>query len=76
MVIAGKFNINFAVASLSRFASAPRQGHLEMARRIIGYLWKFQKQGYIINPKVLNIDPDYDNVSIAESDKIVQKYNK
>ena len=34
----GRFDIAFAVTNLSRFTAAPRQGHLDRAIRIFGYL--------------------------------------
>jgi hypothetical protein len=34
----GRFDLAFAVTNLSRFTAAPRQGHLERAIRMFGYL--------------------------------------
>jgi hypothetical protein len=35
-----RFDIQVAVMSLSRFRTAPREGHLERAKRVVGYLRK------------------------------------
>ena len=39
----GRFDIATAVATLSSFRSAPREGHLKRARRIVGYLAKMKE---------------------------------
>ena len=52
-----------AVASLSRFAAAPREGHLKMAIYMMGYLKKYPKKGYYINEKDPEIiDNDYEKL--------------
>jgi len=38
LVVAGRFDINYAVSSLSRFSIAPRQHQLHLARELMGYL--------------------------------------
>jgi hypothetical protein len=38
----GRFDINTAVMTLSSFAMMPRQGHLDRAKRVCGYLWKMK----------------------------------
>ena len=48
---AGRFDIAFAVSSLSRFSHSPREGHLERSEKILGYLKKYPKRGYIIDPR-------------------------
>ena len=64
----GRFDITFAVANLNRFAHNPREGHLERANKILGYLKKYRKRGYIIDPRdpIVNIKyekiiPDFGN---------------
>jgi hypothetical protein len=55
LVVAGQFNINYTVSSLSRFAAAPCEGHLMLARKIFGYLRKYPNNGYAVNsesPKI------------------------
>jgi hypothetical protein len=65
-VVAGRFDINFAISSLSRYAAAPRKGHLAMAEDILGYLKKYPNHGYIINPKPPDIDSKYETVKLKE----------
>jgi len=50
LVVAGRFDINYTVCSLSRFSIAPRHHHLELARELMGFLHKYPKKGYYINP--------------------------
>ena len=64
----GRLDITFAVSSLSRFSHAPREGHLERTKKILGYLKKYTKRGYIIDPRdpILNVKyntiiPDFGN---------------
>jgi hypothetical protein len=66
LVVAGRFDINFAISSLSRYASAPRKGHLELAENVLGYLKKYPARGYIINPSPPKIDPKYEMVALKE----------
>ena len=64
LVIAGRFDLNYAVSSLSRFSSAPRQGHLTLAKKIMGYLKKYPRRGYVVNPDPPLIDPEYEQVKL------------
>jgi hypothetical protein len=64
LIVAGRFDLCYAVSSLSRFSSAPRQDHLKHARRIMGYLRKFPRRGYVINPDSPHFDPMYENVEV------------
>jgi Reverse transcriptase (RNA-dependent DNA polymerase) len=66
LVVAGRFDINFAISSLSRYAAAPRKGHLDMAEDILGYLKKYPAKGYVINPKPPKIDHRYETVKLKE----------
>ena len=68
ILTSGRFDITFAVANLSRFAASPREGHLKRAEKIFGYLKKYTKRGYIIDPRdpIVNIKyekviPDFGN---------------
>ena len=54
----GRLDITTAVMTLSRFRSIPRMGHLDRAKRVVGYLVKF-KQGAIRFRTGL---PDYSDV--------------
>ena len=64
VVTSGRFDINYAVSSLSRFSAAPREGHLILARKVLGYLKKYPKKGYIINPAPPIIKPKFEDVEI------------
>ena len=61
-VTSGRFDINYAVSSLSRFSAAPREGHLKLARQILGYLKKYPKRGYVVNPAPPIINPTFENI--------------
>jgi hypothetical protein len=43
LIVAGRMDINYAISSLSRFAAAPRHGHLDLARHTLGYLKKIPR---------------------------------
>jgi hypothetical protein len=49
MVSLGRFDICYAVSSLSRFNSAPRKGHMQRAIRVFGYLEQTPKKCIEIN---------------------------
>ena len=53
-------DITFSVASLNRFSAHPREGHLKRAIKMYGYLKKYPKKGYVIDPRdpVVNIKYD------------------
>ena len=57
-----RMDITFAVSSLSRFCAHPREGHLKRAIKILGYLKKFPKRGYMIDPNELNLGIDYSEI--------------
>ena len=59
LVVCGRIDINYAVTSLSRFSVAPRENHLLLAQKLLGYLKKYPKRGYIINPEPPKIDIEY-----------------
>ena len=65
---AARMDITFAVSSLSRFAAKPREGHLKRAIKIFGYLKKYPKKGFYVDPRepILNVQyeeliPDFGN---------------
>ena len=58
----GRFDLEYSVSSLRILSTATQVGHLEMYRRIIGYLKKYLKRGYAINPQPLTIESGYDKV--------------
>ena len=49
--IAGRMDITFAVSSLRKFASKPRENHLKKAIKILGYLKKYPSKGYVVDPR-------------------------
>eukprot|EP00536_Pseudo-nitzschia_multiseries_P008477 jgi/Psemu1/20504/gm1.20504_g len=51
IVLSGRIDIAYAISSLSRFASGPREGHLQMARHVLGYLKKYKKKGILVDPQ-------------------------
>lgn len=64
----GRFDIAFAVLSLSRFSHSPREGHLEETEKILGYLKKYTKRTYVVDQRDLilattckTIIPDFGN---------------
>lgn len=64
----GRFDITFAVTNLSRFCASPREGHLKRAEKILGYLKKYTKRGYVVDPRdpIVNLKykqviPDFGN---------------
>ena len=59
---AGRLDICFAVSSLSRYSSNPREGHLKMSVKILGYLKKYTKKGFVIDPISPNTNINYDRV--------------
>ena len=59
---AGRLDIAFAVSSLSRFSQAPREGHLERTHKILGYLKKYTKRGYIIDPSDPILNTSYESI--------------
>ena len=62
----GQFDICYAVNSLSRFSMTPREGHLKLARELMGYLRKHPNRGYIINPNKPKFDLKYQTVLVKE----------
>ena len=64
LIVAGRFDLCYAISSLSRFSSAPRKGHLALAEHVLGYLHKYPKRGYIVNPAPPKIEPSYANVEV------------
>ena len=50
MITLGRMDIQFSISSLGRFLAAPREGHMDMAEQILGYLKKYLKKGITVNP--------------------------
>ncbi|CAJ1938126.1 unnamed protein product [Cylindrotheca closterium] len=53
----GQMDIAYAVSSLTRFSSAPREGHLELAFYLFGYLKKFPNKQLPVNSRPLELCP-------------------
>ena len=66
LITTGRFNIHYATCSLSRFSVAPREGQLIMARKIFGYLKKYPKRGYMINPDPPSIDIAFEDIKVEQ----------
>ncbi|MGH3054901.1 MAG: reverse transcriptase domain-containing protein, partial [Gaiellaceae bacterium] len=62
LVTSGRFDIAFAVSSLSRFSCAPREGHLDLAKKLFGYLKRFPKKGYFVNAKSPIVTTKYEDI--------------
>jgi hypothetical protein len=56
-VILGRFEVMYATNTLARFSMAPRLGHLEAAKRILGYLTvkKYPKHRILLNPNPIDL---------------------
>ena len=52
----GRFDIQYATVTLARYANAPREGHMQASRRILGYLQKYHKAKLMIDPSKPNYD--------------------
>ena len=70
MILTGRIDIAYSVSSLARFASAPRQGHLEMARRILGYLKKHPKKGILMDPR----SPIFNKLDSTKYEEFTHQY--
>ena len=51
LVTIGRFDLCHVTASLSRFSSAPREGHLKMLEGVFGYLRSFPDIGVVVDPR-------------------------
>ena len=60
----GRFDVATATMTMSRFRAAPRQGHLDRVKRIIGYLYKM-KHGII---RFRTEEPDFSMLEKKEYD--------
>jgi hypothetical protein len=48
-VTLGRFDIQYATQTMSRYNMAPREGHLEAMKRVFGYLKKFPKGKIVVD---------------------------
>jgi hypothetical protein len=54
MITLGRFDIHYAVNTLSRFSMAPRQTHLQAMIRVFGYLKKYPQGQLTVDPTTPN----------------------
>ena len=80
IITSGRFDIAYAVTSLSQFNSRPREGHMKRIRKIFGYLKKYPNRGFVINPQDFNpipsnekLEPDFGNQYADFSEEIDEK---
>ena len=59
---AARMDITFSVSSLSRFGAKPREGHLQRAIKILGYLKKYPKKGFYIDPREPILNTEYEEL--------------
>ena len=62
IITLGRFDINYATSALSRFNMAPREGHLQAAKRVLGYLKLFPKGRTIFDTSY----PDHEGFPIDD----------
>ena len=55
----GHLDISFAVSSLSRFSSAPCEGHLQLAIYMFGYLKKYPSHNLVIDSGLLLVPEEF-----------------
>ena len=58
----GRMDIAFAVSSMSRFSQTPREDHLKRTEKILGYLKKYTKRGYVIDPREPILNTKFEKV--------------
>ena len=54
----GRFDVHYAISTLSRYSAAPREGHMKVMLRVFGYLKHHMKMQIIFNTK----EPELDKV--------------
>ena len=77
MITAGRMDICYAITSLSRYSSAPREGHLLLAQKVLGYLRTYPDRGYYVNPKEPEfVNQAYERVNVPQDFGNQYKYFK
>ena len=66
----GRFDINTAVMTLGSFRAAPRKGHLDRVKRVIGYVSKFRHATI----RFRTGEPDYSNLPDSQQDWLESVY--
>ena len=64
VITLGRFDIATAVMTMSSFRAAPRQGHMDRVKRIVGYISKFRHAAIRVRTEV----PDYSDLPYKEYD--------
>ena len=59
--VIGRLNIRFAVSSLSRFSTNPRQDHLILALHVMGYMKKYLNHRIVVDINPTKIDYELRN---------------
>jgi hypothetical protein len=54
-VILGRFDVMYATNTLARFSMGPRLGHIEAAKRILGYLKRYPDHRILLNPNPIDL---------------------
>lgn len=66
----GRFDIQTATMTMSRFRTSPRQGHLERLKRMYGYLRKFKSAAIRVRIE----EPDFSALPVQEFDWAASVY--
>ena len=64
----GRPDICYVVSSLSRFGSCPREGHLQLALHLFGYLKKYPSQRIVFDSRDINFSDLVDDISALRPD--------
>ncbi len=59
MTMIKRYDISYALCSLSRFSAAPREGHFKRLLRVFGYLSAHPHMGLVLDPDDLELDVDF-----------------
>ena len=63
----GRYDVQYATISLSRYNQAPRRGHYKAAVRIIGYLKHYSKACILIDPRPFELPPEFEMPDVQSS---------
>ena len=69
-VTRGRFDVQYATNTLARYAAAPRQGHLDRALRMMGYLKYYSRATIFMDPG----EPNFEGIKFVRHDKWVDMY--
>jgi len=76
IVTIGRIDIAFAVSSLSRIIACPRQGHMDRALYVVGYLKKYSNRKIRIDSRdpIVVANGAVGNLEIDISKKLLEQY--